>query len=715
MALEGPCRRWGLLGLDEARAASERAPEADGDGQQAPTRPCPSEHDPPRVSARAGWSAWGLRRRRHLHTSRQSAPPACIAAPVVWPYASRAVGGIEVDEARSVISRRAPTAPPEQVPAVVVGFFDHTRCLHAARSPEAFERRTSLPGSTGCSNPVQNSSNAAIVSQGHDSIERMVGLRVGELVAGLEEVLAELNAEALGASESLELVAAFARLQRLGAAGTVLCSRRMAESPAWFSTGHRSPAHVLAEAAGSGSGRRWTCWRRPGHAGACRPQRRGPAPVRSPSARSSRWPAPQSPMRARKRRCWSWPRPRPSPSCNGQARVRAAATDDDERHRRAHRRRHLRHWVDLEGSFRFSGSLTPEAGAIVMAALEPHRQAITRRAADEHRGRSRKRREADSAVAADALVAMARAATASPPADALRPPSAMIHVRVDHGALRRGRSERGEVCEVPGAGPVPVGWVNGLLADAARGRAEVDDGEVRKVVHLGRGIPARVRARGGARNPVCVVPGCGVAIAWRSTTSTPWPRAAAATGQPLPPLPVPPLPEDPSPMARLPAGPTLAMGGEPRPPSRPPGPPTRADGRLGLERARPAPGATNGRRPRPIDVRAPPGGDRSRPVAGGSPRCAGASLAPSAAEQERHRASDPDAGARMRGRSRTGSTCRVELGGRGRTQPRRSGGRRLDAEPRTSVTCEWWRGARPISAGTGWPRAYFGASGTANP
>ena len=114
-------------------------------------------------------------------------------------------------------------------------------------------------------------------------------------------------------------------------------------------------------------------------------------------------------------------------------------------------------------------------------------------------------------MVADALVAMARAATAAPPADALRPPSAMIHVRVDHGALRRGHTERGEVCEVPGAGPVTVGWVNSLLADAVVAALEVDDGEVRKVVHLGRGIPARVRTALLERDPVCVVPGCGVA------------------------------------------------------------------------------------------------------------------------------------------------------------------------------------------------------------
>ena len=340
----------------------------------------------------------------------------------------------------------------------------------------------------------------------------MIGLRVGELVAGLEEVLAELDPEALGASESLELMGAFARMQRLGAAGTVLCSRRMAESQAWFSTGHRSPAHLLADATGVGVGQAVDLLE------AAEAMRRLPATEeRFRSGALTERQAVEVATAAvadqgseaellELAEAGSFPELQ-----RAAARVRAAATDDDERHRRAHRRRHLRHWVDLEGSFRFSGSLTPEAGAIVLAALEPHRQAIARRAAEDHRGRSRKRRDADSAVVADALVAMARAATAAQPADALRPPSAMIHVRVDHGALRRGHTERGEVCEVPGAGPVTVGWVNSLLADAVVAALEVDDGEVRKVVHLGRGIPARVRTALLERDPVCVVPGCGVA------------------------------------------------------------------------------------------------------------------------------------------------------------------------------------------------------------
>ena len=104
---------------------------------------------------------------------------------------------------------------------------------------------------------------------------------------------------------------------------------------------------------------------------------------------------------------------------------------------------------------------------------------------------------------------MARAAVGSQPDDPLRPtPAAMIHVRVDLAALERGHTKRGEVCEVPGAGPVTVGWVQSLLPDAVVAALLVEDGEVLKVAHLGRVIPAKVRTALVERDRVCVVPGC---------------------------------------------------------------------------------------------------------------------------------------------------------------------------------------------------------------
>ncbi len=339
----------------------------------------------------------------------------------------------------------------------------------------------------------------------------MIGNQVCELLTGLEAVLKALDPEGLGGAESLELFATFHRIERLGAAGKALCARRVAASQAWFSSGHRSPSHLIADATGTSvrhavdlleaaeAMRDLPATEEKFRSGSLTERQAVEVATAAVADRSSEaelleLAEVESYVELQR----------------AAARVRAAATDDDERHRRAHRRRHFRHWVDVEGSFRFSGSLTPEAGAILVAGLEPHRQAIARRAAEGDRdGTGKRRRDSDAAVAADALVEMARHAAAAQPADPLRPmPSALIHVRVDHAALVRGHTERGEVCEVPGVGPVTVGWVGSLLADALVAALEVDDGEVLKVAHLGRVIPARVRTALVERDRACVVPGC---------------------------------------------------------------------------------------------------------------------------------------------------------------------------------------------------------------
>ncbi len=337
----------------------------------------------------------------------------------------------------------------------------------------------------------------------------MIAAAVGELLSGLENVLRDLDPEGLGPSQSLELFEAFHRIERLGAAGKALCARQVAASRAWFSTGHRSPCHLIADATGtsvrhafdlleaSEAMRSLPATEERFRSGALTERQAvevATAAVADPISEAELLELAETESYLELQRA--------------AARVRAAATDDDERHRRAHRRRHFRHWVDVEGSFRFSGSLTPEAGAVLLAGLEPHRQAISRRAAESDPGRSPKRqRDSDAAVVADALVEMARHSPEQ--SDAFRP-SALIHVRVDHAALVRGHTERGEVCEVPGAGPVTVGWVESLLPDAVVAALEVDDGEVLKVAHLGRSIPARVRTALIERDRACVVPGCSV-------------------------------------------------------------------------------------------------------------------------------------------------------------------------------------------------------------
>jgi hypothetical protein len=85
----------------------------------------------------------------------------------------------------------------------------------------------------------------------------------------------------------------------------------------------------------------------------------------------------------------------------------------------------------------------------------------------------------------------------------------MVHVRVDHAALVRGRVEPGEICEIPGVGPIPVAVARALSADSILSVLVTDGVDVTGVAHAGRTIPASVRRALTERDPECAVPGCG--------------------------------------------------------------------------------------------------------------------------------------------------------------------------------------------------------------
>lgn len=85
---------------------------------------------------------------------------------------------------------------------------------------------------------------------------------------------------------------------------------------------------------------------------------------------------------------------------------------------------------------------------------------------------------------------------------------ATVHVRVDHAALVRGYVEPGELCEIPGVGPVPVEVARRLAVDSILSVLVTDGVDVTTVAHSGRTIPEALRRALVERDPVCVVPGC---------------------------------------------------------------------------------------------------------------------------------------------------------------------------------------------------------------
>lgn len=77
-------------------------------------------------------------------------------------------------------------------------------------------------------------------------------------------------------------------------------------------------------------------------------------------------------------------------------------------------------------------------------------QAIDVALAAQHRSN-----ETASAQAADALVEMAESVRHGGGRRVPSGPAAMVHLRIDLESLRRGHTDAGEVCEVPGVGPIP--------------------------------------------------------------------------------------------------------------------------------------------------------------------------------------------------------------------------------------------------------------------
>jgi len=175
--------------------------------------------------------------------------------------------------------------------------------------------------------------------------------------------------------------------------------------------------------------------------------------------------------------------------------------DESISHHRIHRSRYFRHWSDREGAVRLEARLTPDAGAVVIAAVEARQDRIYADA------RAAGLAESAQACAADALLELARSSGGADPG-----PKAMVHVLVDHAVLtgvRAGAGPRGR-CEIPGVGPIPAATARALATDAIIKAIVTKGADIHSVVHVGRTIPARVRTALEVRDQRCVVPRCDI-------------------------------------------------------------------------------------------------------------------------------------------------------------------------------------------------------------
>ena len=357
------------------------------------------------------------------------------------------------------------------------------------------------------------------------------------VVATLAGTLAVLEPESLGDEEAAELLGLAAQIERIGAGLRFLVAGRAVAGDRWLEEGHRSAASWVAAVSGTsvGDGRAVleTSERLVGLAAirdAVRAGALSPTQVKAVTSAAAVDPVSEPDLLEAAatlsvERLQSFAR---------DVRRCAAAGIDPEGLAEGRRRRYLRFWTEADGLLHLSGAFGAEAGAELVAAVRSRAAFV----ADEALAAGMSP-EPQEAYDADALVALAvgdtRTATfAGNVGDRRRDATIVMHVSLE--ALRRGVLHQGELCEIPGAGPVSLSTVEGLLADASLALAlhgGDDLHDVLGVVDLGRALsPAAARAL-EARDRTCVVPGCAVSSSlvterWRADdeppgSSTVWP------------------------------------------------------------------------------------------------------------------------------------------------------------------------------------------------
>ena len=178
----------------------------------------------------------------------------------------------------------------------------------------------------------------------------------------------------------------------------------------------------------------------------------------------------------------------------------AHAEDPDARAARQHAARRFRTWTASDGMVEGHFRLTPEVGAGLKAKIDDETERIyrARRKSGPH--------EPHEAYAADALAYLVQHDGAK--AKATKGTATTVHVVIDHAALVRGHALEGEQCEIPGVGPVNVGWVREMLGEAFVTAVIKKGRDITTVAHFGRHIPAHLRTAMIVAGRECVVAGC---------------------------------------------------------------------------------------------------------------------------------------------------------------------------------------------------------------
>ena len=303
----------------------------------------------------------------------------------------------------------------------------------------------------------------------------LVGEAVDALARGLDPDL-------ITASDAMALVAQLEPIERQLAGAKMVLAGRVAESQVWKHRGDRSAAHWLAGQSGTAVGDAVNVLetaRRlkelPLTAGAVRDGKLSKAQAVAVADAAVVAPGAEAALLSVAQR----------ESLGGlraeAARRKHAHLDEQQRHDAIHASRHARFGTDPDGAATLGVRTTPAAMAEIKTALTHHQNASFETARKEGR------REPFEAYAADGLLAMARASMGQGQGRPKRVATKAV-IRVDHDALQRGHVQPGEVCEIPGVGPLAVAQVQQILAEGEAFAAAVatdHTGRVVSVAHLG--------------------------------------------------------------------------------------------------------------------------------------------------------------------------------------------------------------------------------------
>lgn len=312
--------------------------------------------------------------------------------------------------------------------------------------------------------------------------------KVQRLVDELAEAADAFDPDVVHADDAEELMAVFARGERVCASGKTRAATRAAKAHAWKRDGHRSADEWLADKTGETRGRAKRTLelgeRLERHEETRERYTRGElsetqagivagAADENPDAEGSL-------LEAAERE-----------SVKGlkeeAARSRAAVADEEARQERIHRDRYASAGTDEEGAYRLSGRMAAFQGSIVDAIWRRFREQVVRDA--KRRGQQLSAGQ----IGADGLVLMAQTAVEHlddedprTAGNGLALPQVTLNLLVDEAAWERGHTEAGETCEIDGLGPITVTQARALTQQQAFVTASEWDGrDVRHGVHLG--------------------------------------------------------------------------------------------------------------------------------------------------------------------------------------------------------------------------------------